>query len=66
MQLKNAITNAIKSSKRKKRTNASSDDFKIIDSNKFFLKLKIKEGFHITTGKPELNVQVKHFKTSLI
>ena len=48
------------------KTNASSDCFKIIDSDKSFLKLKIKEGFHITREKTELNVQVKHFKTSFI
>ena len=46
--------------------NASQNCFEIIDSDKLYIKLKIKEGFHITREKPELNVQVKHFKSSLI
>ena len=46
--------------------NSFKNCFKIIDSDKSYIKLKIKEGFHITREKPELNVQVKHFKSSFI
>ena len=46
------------------KNNASPNRFKIVDSDKSFLKFKIKEGFYITREKPELSVQVKHFKTS--
>ena len=48
------------------KNNASPNYFKIIDSDKSFLKNKIKEGFHITREKPKLNVQVKDFRTSFI
>ena len=48
------------------KNNASPNCFKILDSDKSFLKLKIKEGFYITREKSELNVQVRHFKTSFI
>ena len=48
------------------KNNTSPNCFKIIDSDKYFLKLKIKEGFHITREKPELNVQLNLFKTSFI
>ena len=48
------------------KNNASPDCFTILDSDKLGFKLRIKEGFHITLEKPELNVQVKHYKSSFI
>ena len=48
------------------KNHVSQNCFEIIDSDKSYMKLKIKEGFHITRQKPELNVQVKHFKSSYI
>ena len=40
-------------------------DVLIIDSAKSSFHLKLKEAFHIKTKKPELNVQVQHFKDAV-